>query len=311
MQEVDRYALARYADVADGGAGGVRALRLPDHLPAAQPVSSRWTCGVLRGCLEGSALHLPAPTRRSDDPRRRPCTSLPTAWPDCSRRSCRSRPTSCGGTCPAHVRRRAPGGVSAAADLRRWRDDGSSRDGSDWIEVRDRSTRRSSRSGRTRPSAPRSGRASRCGRAARPRPCCDRFATSSRCCSSCRGPASIASGAGRGAVDVAVDKARRVRSALAAGAIVPAHIGGDAACCDRCSAAVGPRSRRDGPRMTLRDSSSRRALELGDHGRGDRARPDHARRSCSATSPSTTAGSHPRLSRAWRTCRTPAPRSAC
>ena len=58
MQEVDRFALARYGDGGVDGAEGVRGVRLPDDLPGDQPVHDGRPQRVLRRRVEGSALHL-------------------------------------------------------------------------------------------------------------------------------------------------------------------------------------------------------------------------------------------------------------
>ena len=58
MHEVDRYALARYADAARRDPRRLRRLRLPDDLPADQPADDGRPVGVLRRRLEGPALHV-------------------------------------------------------------------------------------------------------------------------------------------------------------------------------------------------------------------------------------------------------------
>ena len=58
LQEVDRYALARYAGQRARRARRLRRLRLPDHLPAHQPADDGRPVGVLRGRVEGPPVHV-------------------------------------------------------------------------------------------------------------------------------------------------------------------------------------------------------------------------------------------------------------
>ena len=74
MQEVDRYALARYADDRRRDPRRLRRLRLPDDLPAHQPAGDGRPVGVLRRRVEGSALHVRRRIRRSAARRRPRCT---------------------------------------------------------------------------------------------------------------------------------------------------------------------------------------------------------------------------------------------
>ena len=65
-----------------------------------------------------------APRRRSAARHRPRCTRSPTGWSGCWRRSCRSRPTSCGVTCRARARNRSTWPSSRqAADLAAMRDE--------------------------------------------------------------------------------------------------------------------------------------------------------------------------------------------
>ena len=58
MEEVDRYILARYADVASARAAGVRRLRLRDDLPGPERIHHRRSELALQRHLEGSDVHL-------------------------------------------------------------------------------------------------------------------------------------------------------------------------------------------------------------------------------------------------------------
>ena len=76
-------------------------LRLPGDLPDGEPVPHRGPQRVLRGRVEGSALHVRRGVAGTPLGADGDVSSWPTAWRGCSRRSCRSPPTNCGGICPA------------------------------------------------------------------------------------------------------------------------------------------------------------------------------------------------------------------
>ena len=123
-QEVDRYALARYADAAQRDAStAYDDYDYPDDLPGAERVRDRRPERVLRRRLEGPAVHVRrrvagAAVGADGDVHR-----SPTASRGCSRRSCRSRPTSSGGTCRARARTSVHlGAVPAGRRSTRWRD---------------------------------------------------------------------------------------------------------------------------------------------------------------------------------------------
>ena len=79
MQEVDRFALARYGTAATTVLRAYDDVRLPDDLPGHQPVHDGGPERVLCRRLEGSALHVRGRLARSAARRRRRCTSSPTA----------------------------------------------------------------------------------------------------------------------------------------------------------------------------------------------------------------------------------------
>ena len=124
MEEVDRYALARYAAAASDRGRGVCTVRLPDDLPDDQPVHDRRSERVLRRRLEGPAVHVrrdlagaPLGADRDVHDRGRPGPAARTDPAGHDRRAVAA---------PAgHTRSvRAHGGIPAAADLARMRDSG-------------------------------------------------------------------------------------------------------------------------------------------------------------------------------------------
>ena len=74
LEEVDRYILARYADVGAADPARLRGVRLRHDLPGAERVRDRRPERVLRRRLEGPALHVRARGRASGARRRRRCT---------------------------------------------------------------------------------------------------------------------------------------------------------------------------------------------------------------------------------------------
>ena len=89
MLEVDRWALAKYADAADEDRQGLRRLRLSRHLPGGQPLHHRGPERVLRRRDQGPDVHVRRQVARRAARARPRCSSSSTAWRACWRRSCR------------------------------------------------------------------------------------------------------------------------------------------------------------------------------------------------------------------------------
>ncbi len=123
LEAVDRFALARFADAEARIRRALRAVRLLHRRAEPEHAGHRGPERLLRGRDQGPDVHLRRRLEGSGGPRRRRCTGSATGWRACWRRSCRSRPTICGGTCPAGGPSRStsrPSPPPRTQSMRRW-----------------------------------------------------------------------------------------------------------------------------------------------------------------------------------------------
>ena len=120
MDEVDRFAMARYGELAAKIIAGLRAVRLPRDLPGAERLCRRRPERVLRRRVEGPRLHAGGHAPAAGGPRRRRCSPSPTAsrasiapvLPVLAEEYWR--------TCPAHARSRCTSPSSRSRCICSW-----------------------------------------------------------------------------------------------------------------------------------------------------------------------------------------------